>query len=79
MRFNTAVRLVPENVELCDSPGRAGCFVLLGMKSVLLAAALLGEVPALTARGIPPTGTENYGGPMVTAAGLISSPRRKTK
>jgi len=31
----------------------------------------LGEVPALTARGIPPTGTENYGGPVVTATGLI--------
>jgi quinoprotein glucose dehydrogenase len=31
----------------------------------------LGEVPALIARGIPPTGTENYGGPVVTASGLI--------
>ena len=31
----------------------------------------LGEVPALTARGVPPTGTENYGGPVATAAGLI--------
>ena len=31
----------------------------------------LGEYPALTARGIPPTGTENYGGPVVTAGGLI--------
>jgi quinoprotein glucose dehydrogenase len=31
----------------------------------------LGELPALTARGIPPTGTENYGGPVVTAGGLI--------
>ncbi len=31
----------------------------------------LGEVPALTARGLPPTGTENYGGPVVTASGLI--------
>jgi quinoprotein glucose dehydrogenase len=31
----------------------------------------LGEFPALTARGIPPTGTENYGGPIVTAAGLL--------
>src|SRR3989441_7332416 len=31
----------------------------------------LGEVPALTAQGIPPTGTENYGGPVVTATGLI--------
>ncbi len=31
----------------------------------------LGELPELTARGIPPTGTENYGGPIVTAGGLI--------
>ena len=31
----------------------------------------LGELPELTSRGIPPTGTENYGGPIVTAGGLI--------
>jgi quinoprotein glucose dehydrogenase len=31
----------------------------------------LGEWPELTAKGIPPTGTENYGGPVVTAGGLI--------
>lgn len=31
----------------------------------------LGEFPELTARGIPVTGTENYGGPVVTAGGLI--------
>jgi quinoprotein glucose dehydrogenase len=31
----------------------------------------LGEFPELTERGIPPTGTENYGGPAVTASGLI--------
>lgn len=31
----------------------------------------LGELPELTARGIPPTGTENYGGPLVTASGLL--------
>lgn len=31
----------------------------------------LGELPELTARGLPPTGTENYGGPIVTAGGLI--------
>ena len=31
----------------------------------------LGEFPELTKRGIPPTGTENYGGPIVTAGGLI--------
>jgi quinoprotein glucose dehydrogenase len=32
---------------------------------------VLGEYPELTARGIPPTGTENYGGPLVTGGGLI--------
>jgi quinoprotein glucose dehydrogenase len=31
----------------------------------------LGEYPELTAKGIPPTGTENYGGPVVTASGLL--------
>jgi quinoprotein glucose dehydrogenase len=31
----------------------------------------LGEFPELTARGIPATGTENYGGPIITAGGLI--------
>ena len=31
----------------------------------------LGEYPELIAKGIPPTGTENYGGPVVTAGGLI--------
>jgi quinoprotein glucose dehydrogenase len=31
----------------------------------------LGEFPALTARGIPPTGTENFGGTIVTAGGLV--------
>ena len=31
----------------------------------------LGERPELTARGIPLTGTENYGGPIVTAGGLV--------
>ena len=31
----------------------------------------LGEYPELTARGIPRTGTENYGGPVVTAGGLL--------
>ncbi|MEO6244649.1 MAG: PQQ-binding-like beta-propeller repeat protein [Opitutaceae bacterium] len=31
----------------------------------------LGEYKELTARGIPPTGTENYGGPVATAGGLI--------
>jgi quinoprotein glucose dehydrogenase len=31
----------------------------------------LGEFPELTARGIPVTGTENYGGAIVTAGGLV--------
>ncbi|HEX5221329.1 MAG TPA: PQQ-binding-like beta-propeller repeat protein [Verrucomicrobiae bacterium] len=31
----------------------------------------LGELPELTARGVPPTGAENYGGPVVTAGGLV--------
>ena len=31
----------------------------------------LGELPELTAHGIPPTGAENYGGPVVTAGGLV--------
>ena len=31
----------------------------------------LGEYPELIKKGIPPTGTENYGGPVVTAGGLL--------
>ncbi|GGG82005.1 hypothetical protein GCM10007415_13470 [Parapedobacter pyrenivorans] len=31
----------------------------------------LGEFPELTAKGVPITGTENYGGPIVTAGGLV--------
>ncbi|HKX62795.1 MAG TPA: PQQ-binding-like beta-propeller repeat protein, partial [Verrucomicrobiae bacterium] len=31
----------------------------------------LGEWPELAARGVPPTGAENYGGPVVTAGGLV--------
>jgi quinoprotein glucose dehydrogenase len=31
----------------------------------------LGERPELVAQGLPPTGTENYGGPLVTAGGLL--------
>jgi len=31
----------------------------------------LGEFPELTAKGIPQTGTENYGGPVVTAGGVL--------
>lgn len=31
----------------------------------------LGEYPEYKKRGIPPTGTENYGGPIATAGGLV--------
>jgi glucose dehydrogenase len=31
----------------------------------------LGEYPELTARGVPKTGTENYGGPIVTSGGVL--------
>jgi quinoprotein glucose dehydrogenase len=31
----------------------------------------LGEYPELTAKGVPKTGTENYGGAIVTAGGLV--------
>jgi quinoprotein glucose dehydrogenase len=31
----------------------------------------LGEYPELIAQGLPPTGTENYGGPVVTAGGVL--------
>ena len=31
----------------------------------------LGEYPELAARGVPKTGTENYGGAIVTAGGLV--------
>lgn len=31
----------------------------------------LGEFPDLVKKGLPPTGTENYGGPVVTAGGLL--------
>jgi quinoprotein glucose dehydrogenase len=31
----------------------------------------LGEFPELTEKGVPVTGTENYGGPIVTAGGLV--------
>ena len=31
----------------------------------------LGEYPELTRKGLPVTGTENYGGPLVTKSGLV--------
>ncbi|MBO9641395.1 MAG: PQQ-binding-like beta-propeller repeat protein, partial [Siphonobacter aquaeclarae] len=31
----------------------------------------LGEYPELTRQGVAPTGTDNYGGPLVTAGGLV--------
>jgi len=31
----------------------------------------LGEFPELTEQGIPPTGSENYGGPVVTSSGVL--------
>jgi len=31
----------------------------------------LGNYPEFQKRGAPPTGTENYGGPVVTAGGLV--------
>jgi quinoprotein glucose dehydrogenase len=31
----------------------------------------LGEYPELAAKGMPPTGSENYGGPVITAGGLV--------
>jgi quinoprotein glucose dehydrogenase len=37
----------------------------------LLWKSTLGEFPELTKKGIPPTGTENYGGPLVTKGGLV--------
>lgn len=32
---------------------------------------MLGEFSELSAKGIAPTGTENYGGPVVTAGGVL--------
>ena len=31
----------------------------------------LGEYEELTRKGIPPTGTDNYGDPLVTGSGLL--------
>lgn len=40
-------------------------------KGIILWQVPLGEYAELTAMGIPQTGTENYGGPVVTAGGII--------
>src|SRR5690625_7344636 len=40
-------------------------------KGVIVWQVPLGEYKELTARGIPPTGTQNLGGPIVTAGGLV--------
>ena len=40
-------------------------------KGTILWQVPLGEYPDLTAKGIPQTGTENYGGPAVTAGGIV--------
>lgn len=40
-------------------------------KGELVWKTVLGEYEELTAKGIPPTGTENYGGPVVTAGGVV--------
>ncbi|MBX2926078.1 MAG: PQQ-binding-like beta-propeller repeat protein [Chitinophagaceae bacterium] len=37
----------------------------------LLWKSVLGEFPELVQKGIPPTGTENYGGPVVTKSGML--------
>jgi quinoprotein glucose dehydrogenase len=39
----------------------------------------LGEFDSLTQRGIPPTGTENYGGPVLTASGVLFISATKDK
>ena len=40
-------------------------------KGIILWQVPLGEIEELIQRGIPPTGTENYGGPVVTAGGIL--------
>ena len=40
-------------------------------KGLILWQKPLGEFPELTAKGIPPTGTQNFGGCLVTAGGLV--------
>jgi quinoprotein glucose dehydrogenase len=40
-------------------------------KGVFAWQVVLGEFPELTKRGVPPTGTENFGGTIVTAGGLV--------
>jgi quinoprotein glucose dehydrogenase len=59
-----------EGYPACKPPwGTLNCLDLNTGK--LLWTVPLGEYPQLTARGTPKTGTENYGGAIVTAGGLL--------
>jgi quinoprotein glucose dehydrogenase len=64
--------------KLLEQEGYPGCTPLWGMLTCIdLKTGLrvwsvpLGEYPELTKLGIAPTGTENFGGAMVTAGGLV--------
>jgi quinoprotein glucose dehydrogenase len=60
----------PDGYPGCKPPwGRLNCIDLNTGK--LLWRVPLGEYPELTRQGIPITGTENFGGPTVTAGGLV--------
>lgn len=64
--------------KLLDAEGYPGCkppwglLNAIDLKTGKIAWRVpLGEYPELTRRGIPKTGTENFGGAMVTAGGLV--------
>jgi quinoprotein glucose dehydrogenase len=64
--------------KLLDHEGYPGCKPPWGTLNCidlntgrLLWQVPLGEYPELTAKGTPKTGTENFGGPMATAGGLV--------
>ena len=60
----------PEGYPGCNPPwGTLNCLDLNTGKLVWKVP--LGEYPELTAKGVPKTGTENFGGAMVTAGGLV--------
>lgn len=62
--------LDPEGYPGCKPPwGTLNCIDLNTGK--LRWQVPLGEYPELTAQGVPITGTENFGGPIVTAGGLV--------